>query len=54
MPKVGTKCVKINEKWVDLILWYTQKDGFSYRGIPNELYNLVKGFTEARKKLIPI
>ena len=42
MPKVGTKCVNINEKRVDLILWYTQKDGFSYRGIPNELYKLTE------------
>lgn len=42
MPKIGTRCIKISEKWIDLVLWYTQKDGFSYRGIPNEVYKLTE------------
>lgn len=42
MPKVGTKCIQINEEWVNLILWYTQKDGFSYKGIPSEMLRLTQ------------
>lgn len=40
MPKIGKKCIKINEEWVELILWYTQKKGFSYKGIPDDVLKL--------------
>lgn len=40
MPKVGKKCIKINEEWVELVLWYTQKTGFTYKGVPNEVLKL--------------
>ena len=42
MPKVGIKQIKINERWVDLILWYTQKKGFSYKGVPDEVLRLTQ------------
>lgn len=42
MAKVGTKQVWINEKYVNLTLWYTQKKGFIYKGLPAELCKLTK------------
>lgn len=40
MPKIGTRIEKIKEQHVELVIWYTQENGFFYKGLPADFTNI--------------
>lgn len=40
MPRIGKESFRISNRLVDAEIWYTQKRGFYYKNIPQEVYDL--------------
>ena len=42
MPKIGKEYVTVRDKYIEVEIWYGRKDGFYYKGLPEDLYNITQ------------